>query len=82
MDAAGTLLDAKRLYASVCSWIWRAACPKLWRASNCSSDKQLRARGKTHLEASFAARDLMDFQSMGPWGAVRLHAQTVPGVTR
>jgi len=34
-------------------------------------DKKLRGDGKTHLEASFAARDTMDFSMQGTWAAER-----------
>ena len=40
--------------------------------------KTLRAQGKTHLEASFAARDTMDFSMQGTWAAIRFLSQTVP----
>ena len=40
--------------------------------------KKLRAEGKSHLEASYAARDVMDFSMQGTWGAIRFLAQTVP----
>lgn len=40
--------------------------------------EKLRAQGKSHAEASFMARDLMDFSMGGRWGAVRFLAQTVP----
>lgn len=40
--------------------------------------KQLREQGKSHLEASFAARDLMDFSLNGAWGAVRMASMVVP----
>ena len=36
------------------------------------------AEGKSHLEASFEARDLMNFTSMGSFAAVRAIAQVVP----
>lgn len=36
------------------------------------------AEGKTHLEASFAARDLMNFTSMGSSTAIRALAQILP----
>ena len=35
-------------------------------------------KGHTHAEASFMARDLMDFSMGGRWEAVRFLAQTVP----
>ncbi len=38
----------------------------------------LRKQGKSHLEASYAARDTMDFSMQGTWAAIRFLAQTVP----
>jgi hypothetical protein len=40
--------------------------------------KQLRAKGVNHLEASFQARDLLDFSMQGAWPAVRLLTQVIP----
>lgn len=40
--------------------------------------KKMRAEGKTHLEASFQARDTMDFSMGGTWAAIRFLSQTVP----
>lgn len=40
--------------------------------------KKLRAEGKDHLEASYAARDLLDFSMQGSWRAIRFLTQTVP----
>ena len=40
--------------------------------------KQLRAKGLSHLEASFQARDLLDFSMQGAWPAVRLVTQVIP----
>ncbi|MFT4255995.1 MAG: hypothetical protein QM599_03420 [Pseudoxanthomonas sp.] len=40
--------------------------------------QQARAEGKTHLEASYAARDLLDFTMGGKWAAVRFLTQVVP----
>lgn len=40
--------------------------------------EQLRAKGKSHLEASFMARDLMDFAMGGMWPVVRFLTQSVP----
>jgi hypothetical protein len=40
--------------------------------------QQLRAKGATHLEASYAARDLQDFSLQGQWAAVRYLSQVVP----
>jgi hypothetical protein len=40
--------------------------------------EQLRGKGMSHLEASFMARDLMDFSLHGKWEAVRILSQVVP----
>jgi hypothetical protein len=40
--------------------------------------QQMRDKGMSHLEASFHARDLLDFSMQGSWPAFRLVAQTVP----
>jgi hypothetical protein len=40
--------------------------------------QQMRDRGMSHLEASFYARDLLDFSMQGSWPAFRLVAQVVP----
>ena len=40
--------------------------------------ERLIAKGHSHAEASFMARDLMDFSMSGKWEAVRFLAQTVP----
>jgi len=40
--------------------------------------KKLREEGKSHLEASYAARDMMDFTSAGKWASVRFLTQIVP----
>jgi hypothetical protein len=39
---------------------------------------QLKEQGMNHLEASFYARDLLDFSMQGTWPAFRLAAQTIP----
>jgi hypothetical protein len=40
--------------------------------------EQLLAKGMSHGEAAFWARDLMDFSMSGKWGAVRILTQVVP----
>ena len=40
--------------------------------------QQLRAKGATHLEAAYAARDLQDFGLQGSWSAIRYAAQVLP----
>lgn len=39
---------------------------------------KLRKEGKTHLEASYAARDLMDFSLQGSFRAIKVVSQVVP----
>ena len=39
---------------------------------------KLRKEGKSHLEASYAARDLMDFSSQGSFRAIKVVSQLVP----
>lgn len=39
---------------------------------------QMRERKMTHLQASFAARDMLDFSMQGSWPAFRLVTQVVP----
>lgn len=40
--------------------------------------KQLRYKGMSHLEATYQARDLLDFSMQGSWPAFRLVTQVVP----
>jgi len=40
--------------------------------------KQMRDKGMSHLEATFYARDLLDFSMQGSWPAFRLLTQVVP----
>jgi len=40
--------------------------------------EQMRAKGMSHAEAAFWARDLMDFSMSGKWTAIRTITQTVP----
>jgi len=40
--------------------------------------KQLREKGMSHLEATYYARDLLDFSMQGAWGSWRILTQTVP----
>jgi hypothetical protein len=40
--------------------------------------KQLREKGMSHLEATYHARDLLDFSMQGAWGSWRILTQTVP----
>lgn len=47
-------------------------------ANRLSLYQQLRDKGMTHLQASFMARDLLDFSMQGSWPAFRLVTQVVP----
>jgi len=40
--------------------------------------QQLRAKGASHLEAAYAARDLQDFSLQGSWTAIRYAAMVLP----
>jgi hypothetical protein len=67
----------------------KAGLAKLWSAYEDAGNKseaanrmalynQLREQGLTHLQASYQARDLMDFSMQGSWGAFRYLTQVVP----
>jgi hypothetical protein len=51
---------------------------KFENANRLALYKKLRESGKTHLEASYAARDLMDFSMQGQFRAVKIIASVVP----
>ena len=51
---------------------------KFENANRLALYKKLRNSGKTHLEASYAARDLMDFSMQGQFRAVKIIASVVP----
>ena len=67
----------------------KAGLAKLWSAYEDAGNKseaanrmalytQMRDKGLSHLEASYYARDLMDFSMQGSWGAFRYLTQVVP----
>jgi hypothetical protein len=67
----------------------KRALPSMWRAYQDLGNKsesanrmalyqQMRDKGMSHLEASFYARDLLDFSMQGAWPALRLLTQTIP----
>jgi hypothetical protein len=67
----------------------KAGLAKLWNAYEDAGNKseaanrmalynQMREKGLSHLEASYYARDLMDFSMQGSWGAFRYLTQVVP----
>ena len=75
------ILDTPEKIKSGLSAMWRKY--EDWGNKSESANRmalytQMRDDGMTHLEASYAARDLMDFSMQGSWGAVRLATQTVP----
>ena len=51
---------------------------KFENANRLALYKKLRESGKSHLEASYAARDLMDFSMQGQFRAVKVIASCVP----
>lgn len=57
---------------------WQTVGDRAENVNRAALYKKLLADGKTHLEASFAARDTMDFSMQGTWAAVRFLSQTVP----
>jgi hypothetical protein len=67
----------------------KAGLAKLWNAYEDLGNRseaanrmalytQMREKGLSHLEASYYARDLMDFSMQGSWGAFRYLTQVVP----
>lgn len=66
-DAMGKVWDAYQDFGDRMENINRAALYK-----------KLRSEGKSHLEAAYQARDMMDFGLQGSWVAMRFLAQTVP----
>jgi hypothetical protein len=57
---------------------WRELGSGFENANRAALYKQLRAKKWSHFDASFAARDLMDFSQHGSWKAARFLAQAVP----
>lgn len=76
-----TILDTPEKVKSMFTKSWRYyedLGNKAENANRIALYKQLTERGATHLEASFAARDLMNFSASGSSGAIRFVAATVP----
>lgn len=78
---AGTILDSpakvKAMLKSAYDW-WMRTGDRSENVNRAALYQKLRDEGKSHLEASYAARDTMDFSMMGTWSAIRFLAQTVP----
>ncbi len=77
----GQILDApaKVKAAFARAWDrWQELGDRMETVNRAVAYQQARAEGKTHLEASYAARDLLDFTMGGKWPAVRFLTQVVP----
>lgn len=78
---ANTILDSPEKVKKGLTILWEKY--KDWgnkseAANRMALYNQLKARGYDHLQASFYARDLLDFSMQGSWPAFRLAAQTIP----
>jgi hypothetical protein len=76
-----TILDTPEKVKSMFTKSWRYyedLGNKAENANRIALYKQLMESGKTHLEASFAARDLLNFSASGSSNAIRFVAATVP----
>jgi hypothetical protein len=78
---ANTILDSPEKVKQGLTVLWEKY--KDWgnkseAANRMALYNQLKAKGYNHLEASFYARDLLDFSMQGSWPAFRLAAQTIP----
>lgn len=70
----------KGLYQTLKSGLdaWNRLGDQMETANRASIYEQMRGEGKTHLQASLAARDLMDFSQSGAWPAVRFLTTITP----
>ncbi len=70
---------AKLKAAAGRAWTWWAEVgDRAETVNRAALYEQSRAAGMNHREASFAARDALDFSLQGKWAAVRFLVQTVP----
>ena len=79
--AEGTILDTKEKIQNALSIVWskyEELGNKSEAANRIALYKKLIAEGKSHLEASYQARDLMDYSMQGSSGAMRWLTQVVP----
>lgn len=79
--ADSTILDTGEKVKGALGKIWDAwqeFGDKMENVNRAALYQQLIAKGKSHLEASHAARDMLDFGLQGSWTAVRLLTQVVP----
>jgi hypothetical protein len=78
---ANTILDSPEKVKKGLTVLWEKY--KDWGNKSESANRmalynQLKEKGYDHLQASFYARDLLDFSMQGAWPAFRLAAQTIP----
>jgi hypothetical protein len=76
-----SILDTKQRIAKGLRYSWDKYNDwgnKSESANRLALYKQLRDGGMSHLEASFKARDLLDFSMQGSWPAFRFLTQTIP----
>lgn len=76
-----TILNNDEKIASGLRAAWRAYQDlgnKSESANRMALYQQMRDKGMSHLEASFYARDLLDFSMQGAWPALRFLTQTIP----
>ena len=77
VNRSTVLTDPKDVAAKVLEW-YSERGDQLENANRMALYSSMIANGKTHLEAAFAARDLMDFSLQGRSTAVRMLAMTLP----
>ena len=79
--AQGTILDTpekvKDALSKALEW-YNQQGNRFENANRLTLFKKLTDEGKSHLEASFAARDLMNFSSQGSFRAIKVVSQLVP----
>lgn len=68
---------AKAALGRAWTW-WKEVGDRAETVNRAAIYDQARMAGKNHLEASYAARDALDFTMQGKWPAVRFLTQTVP----
>ena len=76
-----TILDNEKKIEAGLSAAWRAYQDlgnKSESANRMALYNQLKEQGYSHLEASFYARDMLDFSMQGAWPAFRLVTQVIP----
>jgi len=76
-----SILDTKEKITKGLKTAWDAyqnLGDKSEAANRLSLYQQMRDKGMTHLQASFMARDLLDFSMQGSWPAFRFFTQVVP----